>query len=76
MWWIGAITAAWAAFRLWEGSNALAWVAVAFAVVGFWTAGIAANFREDPAAIPNAAASLNIGSAIAGIVLLVVSFVV
>jgi C4-dicarboxylate transporter len=76
MWWIGAITAVWAAIRLWEGSNGLAWIAVVVAVVGIWTAGIGANFKTDRQAIPNAAAQLNIASAIAGIVMLVVSFVV
>jgi len=78
IWWIGPVATGIAAWRLFADERAgLAWIAVIVGVVGFWTAGIAANYaRGQEAEIPDAAAFANIVATLGGVALLVVSFVV
>lgn len=75
LWWIGPVAAGFAAWRLWDQSRTVAWVAVAVAVVGVWTAGIANNYqRGEEQSIPNAVARLNMLAFFGGIAVLAASF--
>ncbi len=48
-------------------------ISVAVAALSFWGFGVAANFRDDPSDMPNAAATLAVVSRPAAIVLLVIA---
>ena len=64
-----------AAFRFWSNDRALAWVAIAVVVVGFWAGGMLANpgANELP---PKPAIVLRLLAMVAAAALLVISFIV
>jgi hypothetical protein len=64
-----------AAFRFWNNDRALAWVAIAVVVVGYWAGGIQANFGANELP-PKPAIVLRLLAMVAAAALLVASFIV